>query len=78
MRSVEREPLDRLQSAPVSGSPRRRRGNGRSILAFAVIFAAVLVFLAICNANGAHVPLWAAPIVAAAAGLLGVLATSNA
>lgn len=77
MRIVESEPLDRLQLAPVSGSP-GRRGKGRSVLAFAIIFAAVLVFLAICNANGAHVPPWAAPIVAAAVGLLGVLATSNA
>ena len=76
MRTVEREPLSRQE--PATEAPARRRGKGRSVLAFAVVFVAVLVFLAICNANGARVPLWGAPIVAAAAGLLGVLATSNA
>jgi Flp pilus assembly protein TadB len=75
MSTVEREPLTRRE--PVTEAP-ARRGKGRSVLAFAVIFIAVLVFLAICNANGARVPLWGAPIVAAAVGLLGVLATSNA
>ena len=75
MRIVEREALSRQE--PAAEVP-ARHGKGRSVLAFAVVFVAVLVFLAICNANGARVPLWGAPIVAAAAGLLGVLATSNA
>ncbi len=75
MRIVEREPLQRQE--PPTEVP-ARRGKGRGVLAFAVIFVVVLVFLAICDANGARVPLWGAPIVAAAVGLLGVLATSNA
>jgi hypothetical protein len=74
MRMVERESLQGQE--PAMGAP-ARRGKGRSVLAFAVIFVVVLIFLAICNANGARVPLWGAPIVAAAVGLLGVLATSN-
>lgn len=56
---------------------RRLKPAARAVLAFVITFAFILGFLLLLHGEGSRLPLWIAVIVAAAIGLLGVLATAN-
>lgn len=56
---------------------RRLKPAARAALAFVVTFGIILAFLYALHEEGSRVPLWIAVIVAAAVGLLGVLATTT-